>query len=196
MSDWNQRYLDGDTPWDLGGPSPVVTRLTRTYLQPPARVLVPGCGRGHEAQMLVERGHFVTAVDLAPAAIVALCKRVPATARLQPVVGDVLDLPAWMDGAYDAVVEHTCMCALEPARWPDYVRMLARVLRPEGRLLGAFLLGSMGQGPPYGIQREQLETLLAPHFTIEHLAVAPEPFAPLGCAQAELVARRAAHAAA
>ena len=45
--DWNLRYEEGDTPWDKGGAHPVLAdMLSRRPFS--GRVLVPGCGRGHE----------------------------------------------------------------------------------------------------------------------------------------------------
>ncbi|MEZ4469768.1 MAG: methyltransferase domain-containing protein [bacterium] len=65
----DERYQRGDTPWDLGGPSPVVQRLARDLLTPGMRVLVPGCGRGHDVEALARAGLQVTGLDLSPTAL-------------------------------------------------------------------------------------------------------------------------------
>jgi cyclopropane fatty-acyl-phospholipid synthase-like methyltransferase len=41
----------------------------------PCRILVPGCGRGHEVVALARAGFAVTGVDFAPAAAAALQAR-------------------------------------------------------------------------------------------------------------------------
>ena len=66
---WDLRYGHGVTPWDRGGCNPALVRwLDRGELDR-CRVLVPGCGRGHEVIELARRGLDVTAVDLAPTAL-------------------------------------------------------------------------------------------------------------------------------
>ena len=54
---WDQRYRDGTDGWELGRPAPPLEAFLRSDArapQPFARVLVPGCGRGHEAALLAE----------------------------------------------------------------------------------------------------------------------------------------------
>lgn len=175
---WNDRYLRGRTPWDIGSPSGVVCRLAEAHLTKRCRVLVPGCGLGQNVDLLARMGHDALGVDFAPAAIDAAVRRsrVPG-ARFE--VGDVLRLP---ERAFDAVVEHTCLCALERSSWPTYAASLAAALRPSGLLLGAFLCfeNSVLASPPFGTSPEQLLSLFVGAFDVEHMAMAPEPFPPLG----------------
>ena len=46
--EWQRRYEQDDTPWDKGAPAPALVTFLREK-QIAGRVLVPGCGRGHEA---------------------------------------------------------------------------------------------------------------------------------------------------
>ena len=49
-TDWNERYRTEDTPWDKGKPAPgLVDWLAKRQMSPNNRVLVPGCGKGHDA---------------------------------------------------------------------------------------------------------------------------------------------------
>ena len=77
---WRGRYEEGRTRWDLGGPSEPVQALVRRHFPPRGRVLIPGCGRGHEALFLAERGYAVTAVDYVAAPIVYLREAADAAA--------------------------------------------------------------------------------------------------------------------
>ena len=66
---WDHLYSDDiDAGWELGRAAPPLVNYFEAH--PPAglRVLVVGCGRGHEARMLASLGATVTALDLAPAA--------------------------------------------------------------------------------------------------------------------------------
>ena len=82
QNDWEQRYLAGRTGWDRGEPSPALIEWLQTEVKTTQRFLVPGCGRGYEVELLTERGHTVTGVDMAPSAVTELRNRL-ATRGLQ-----------------------------------------------------------------------------------------------------------------
>src|SRR5512144_1412316 len=51
---------------------------------------------------------------------------------------------------FDLIYERTFLCAMAPARWPDYVRRMNELLAPGGRLIGLFLYGKKtSSGPPF-----------------------------------------------
>ena len=86
---------------------------------------------------------------------------------------DLFDLPIGLTNRFDWVFEHTCFCALEPARRVDYVRAITRALKPEGALLAIFFLnpwdpGEMPEegGPPFEVTREELDLLFGTHFEL------------------------------
>ncbi|HEY9777782.1 MAG TPA: class I SAM-dependent methyltransferase [Planktothrix sp.] len=68
-TDWNQRYIDADTPWDSGEPSQQLQRFLSRGLVKPCRMLELGCGTGTNALYLAEQGFDVTAVDLSEEAL-------------------------------------------------------------------------------------------------------------------------------
>ena len=46
-TDWEAHYQQGDMPWEKGAPSPGLVDFLAS--EPvPGRVLVPGCGAGHD----------------------------------------------------------------------------------------------------------------------------------------------------
>ena len=51
---WDTRFRDGVTPWDAGGAPPQLVAWLRG--RPPARVLIPGCGSGHEVRLFAQHG--------------------------------------------------------------------------------------------------------------------------------------------
>src|SRR5436190_10282687 len=109
---WEEKYQSGEVQWDRGGPSPPM----RQYLERHAlrgRALVPGCGRGHEVALAVEHGLDATGLDIAPTGVAEARARYPQLAE-RFVVGDLFDPPEEMRGAFDVVLEHTCMSALPP----------------------------------------------------------------------------------
>ncbi|MCA9572798.1 MAG: methyltransferase domain-containing protein, partial [Myxococcales bacterium] len=69
MHDWNARYEAGTTPWDHGGPDPLLVEAVTSGRFPPGRTVEVGCGTGANARFLRARGHEVVGLDLAPTAI-------------------------------------------------------------------------------------------------------------------------------
>ncbi len=162
--DWDRRYLEGNTPWDKGAAHPVLaTALARNALG--GRVLVPGCGTGHDVRALAARGLEVTGLDISPRAVTA-ARSHPAAGREQYLTGDLFALPATFGNSFDGVFEHTCFCAIDPALRRDYVKSVASVLKPGARLLGVFFLdpGHDGDGPPFGCTAAEIDRLFSPHF--------------------------------
>ena len=58
---WQERFESQRTPWDRGEVNPALSKLQADGVLPPgARVLVPGCGAGHEVAALAAAGCRVT----------------------------------------------------------------------------------------------------------------------------------------
>ncbi len=67
----DDRSVDGLpalTPWDIGGPQPVVQQLV-AYGALRGDVLDPGTGPGHHAIHYASKGYAATGIDSSPAAI-------------------------------------------------------------------------------------------------------------------------------
>jgi hypothetical protein len=134
---WERRYRNGQTGWDRGQPSPALHRWLQSGALKPGRVLVPGCGHGHEIVDLIRSGCRVTAVDLAPTPV----------RRLRETL--------------QAVYEQTCLCALEPGSWQSYGDRLWRWLEPGGRLFALFMQTGREGGPPYHCAMDRMEALFS-----------------------------------
>lgn len=147
MSAWEERYQRGETGWDRGGVSPALTQLV-DHLHLEARVLVPGCGRGHEVIELARLGFKVTAIDIAPSAIAHLSQQLQQEQLDAELVNG--DLFAYApDQRFDAVYEQTCLCAIEPEQRADYEQRLHGWLKPEGVLYALFMQTGVRGGPPF-----------------------------------------------
>ena len=167
--EWQRRYEQSDTPWDKGIAAPPLTQYLQSH-PISGRVLVPGCGRGHDVRALAAQpGCTVTGLDLAPTAV-SEAERLATEANLgtstQFIVGDFFKLPPERVGAFDWLVEHTCFCAIEPNLRPDYVRAAAAALRPGGKIFGIFYLTpDVETGPPFAASMRELRALFTPRFT-------------------------------
>ena len=155
---WEKRYLDGKTGWDRGGPSPALEFGLARMPCPPARVLIPACGRGYEIAELASRGYLVTGVDFAQSAVTDLQEILQAQRLKADVVAS--DLFAWeAEKPFDVIYEQTALCALEPQQWPEYAERLYRWLHPGGLLIGAFMQTHRAGGPPWHRALETVEEL-------------------------------------
>ena len=67
---WEDLYLEDNTGWDLKGPTPIFTELSKQL--PKGDLCIIGCGRGYDAVTFAKEGFNVTAVDFAPSAIESL----------------------------------------------------------------------------------------------------------------------------
>jgi methyl halide transferase len=152
---WQQRFAANETPWDRGAANPQLAVWLDSRELVPCRIVVPGCGSGHEVVVLARLGFDVTALDYAPAAIALTRDRLErANARATVVQADAL---AWQPASrFDAVYEQTCLCALHPDQWRAYADRIDGWLAPGGRLYALFMQvirdgaaqGMIG-GPPY-----------------------------------------------
>ena len=152
---WNERFQSGETPWDRGAVNPQLGAWLADATLRPCRILVPGCGSGHEVAALALAGFDVTALDFAPEALRRTRERLhSANASATLVEADAL---AWQPTrAFDAVYEQTCLCALYPDHWRGYADQLHRWVAPDGRLFALFVqllrpgaAEGRVEGPPY-----------------------------------------------
>ncbi len=158
---WEQLYQEGSTHWDRGHPSPPL----RQYLSDKelaGRVIVIGCGRGHDVAHLAERGVDVTGLDIAPTAIADAKARYP---HLEDRfhVADLFDLPADFCGSFDVVVEHTCLSGLPPELRKSYRAGVDALLKEGGHVVGVWFINpdlDPGEtGPPFPLPVSALDAL-------------------------------------
>lgn len=168
---WEAAYREERTGWDLGAPAPPFLDLLLSPAAPtPGRLLVPGCGRGHDAQLFARFGFTVSGIDFAPSAIQAAkeaARQAGVTLELQQA--DLFTLAERWPAHFDYVAEHTCFCAIDPARRSDYVRVIHDVLRPGGELIALFFAHGRPGGPPFTTSAEEIQRLFEPLFIIESL---------------------------
>jgi SAM-dependent methyltransferase len=182
-TDWNTAYENDDTPWDKGVAAPPLRAFLTTHAVF-GRVLMPGCGLGHDVRLLAEQGAEVVGLDIAPGAV-RKAQAVPAVGHECFEVADFLNLPSNYHGQFDYVVEHTCLCALDREQRVAYGRSVRQALKPDGMYLAIFyrvVAGYDGDGPPHPITAEEIAALFGADFEmIERLVpVETYPSRPIG----------------
>lgn len=171
MTDWDQRWQMGDTPWDKGRAAPPLVEYLEVEdaeLLRARRVLVPGCGSGHDVRELARRGILTTGLDLSATAI-ERARAEPAAGREDYLCGDLFEQDWRIGREFDAVWEHTCFCAIDPSLRPAYAKAMAGILPAGGHLVGLFFLtpwdpGEEEEGPPFAATRQEINGLFSPWF--------------------------------
>lgn len=157
---WDERFEQAFTPWDRGG----VPQQLRAFVeaQPgPLRTLIPGCGSAYELKLMSDAGWDATAIDFSAAAVTAARAAVGAWAK-RVVEADFF---AWTPAApLDLIYERAFLCALPRSQWERVAARWAQLLAPGKLLAGYFFFDDAAKGPPFGIDAERLDALLAPAF--------------------------------
>lgn len=161
-------YRLGFTPWENAGRSVFGDQLGQLFDAAPAptdataaKALDLGCGTGDHAIELAIRGWSVTAVDTVPLAIERARAKLPiANADVTFVLGDVTNLPAYVDSGYVLALDVGCFHGLGEALRRVYGNGLTAVTESGAQLL-MFSFSPGHRGPlPRGASRSDVERAL------------------------------------
>jgi len=165
---WEEHYQKGEIFWDRGAASPPMKQYLERHTVS-GRALVPGCGHGHEVALAAEHGLDATGLDIAPTAVVEARALYPKLAG-RFVTGNLFNPPDTMRGAFDVVLEHTCMSALPPSLRGEYRRGIDLTLRHGGLLIGVWYINPDlkpgDEGPPFPFSVPDLTSLFADGYEI------------------------------
>jgi len=165
---WEEKYQTGQVFWNRGAPSPPMSQYLERH-RVRGRALVPGCGYGHEVALAVKHGLDATGLDIAPTGVAAAHALYPHLVE-RIIVGDLFDPTAELRGAFDVVLEHTCMSGLHPTLRASYRRGIDLTLRPGGLLIGVWFinpdLDPGDEGPPFPFSVAALTELFADSYEI------------------------------
>lgn len=167
MNDWEKLYQEGDTGWEKGEASPgLVDWLAEHGSKDSGSVLIPGCGFGHDVRAWAQAGYNALGYDLAPSAVAGAKQRTPKELdKADFHLGDFLEDEPF--DTFDFIFEHTFFCAIDPVRRDDYVAAVLRWLQPGGQLLAVhYFLPKDEEGPPFGVDREEILSRFAPNFEL------------------------------
>jgi SAM-dependent methyltransferase len=171
-TDWESCYREGTTPWEKGSAAPpLLEYLENRELS--GRILVPGCGFGHDVRALASANAAAEVVGLdISASAIAAAEGFEKAGSERYVQANLFELPEALRGNFDLVFEHTCLSGLPPALRPDYVDAFHSALKPGGQVLAIFFLSPWDDGetpepPPYGITIAELVGMFAGRFALE-----------------------------
>ncbi len=164
---FQQRYRDGDLPWDHDLPPPEIIAVAERL--PPGRVLDLGCGTARASVFLAARGWDADGVDFVPEAITMAEERVHTAglaAQVRLHVGSVTDL-SFLVKPYDLAIDVGCMHGFEGADLQSYAAEVVRLVRPAGCFLLFAHLREPDQEGSTGIPDATIMSLFADTFVFE-----------------------------
>lgn len=165
---WQKRYVEGQTGWDVGTVSTplksYIDQLTDTQL----KILIPGCGFGHEGKYLYEQGfRNVYLLDYSEHPISYLRSVLTELDETHFMVEDFFS----HEGTYDLILEQTMFCAIDPSLRTAYVDKVYDLLKIGGKLAGVLFNKQFEGGPPFGGSVEEYTTLFSLRFS--HVSMQP-----------------------
>jgi 2-polyprenyl-3-methyl-5-hydroxy-6-metoxy-1,4-benzoquinol methylase len=163
-------------PWDRAEPHWALAPWTAAHPQLSGRAVQVGCGLGADAEHLASLGLETTAFDVSPTAVEIARGRNPGSS-VDYRVADLLDLPDDLRGAFDVVVEIFTVQSVPRSVRPQMVEGVRSLAAPGGRLfvVQARLSGDPEAGPPWPLDRAEIEYFAADPFEQVDLRIVPRP---------------------
>lgn len=158
---WSNRYQSSRTGWDVGEISAPIKAYFDQVSNKEIKILIPGCGYGHEAEYLFDEGFKnVHILDFAEEPLLQFQIRNPRFPKEQIHQGNFFDHV----GEYDIIVEQTMFCAIDPILRQNYADKVLEILKPKGKLIGVLFNREFESGPPYGGTKKEYLTYFEKQF--------------------------------
>lgn len=168
---WEERWKMGDTPWDKGAPAPpLMDLLTEKPEYFKGEVIIPGCGRGHDALAIARAGFPAIGLDISSTAL-KCAREVDEKKKVRYLVANFLTAMREDYPKVRTIFEHTCFCAIQPEERESYRNACMRLLPAGGLWVAIIFLTPREEddptiGPPFQSKEEEIEKLFSSHFTL------------------------------
>lgn len=164
--DWESRYKEGNTGWDIGQVSTPLKAYFDQLKNKNLKILIPGGGNGYEAAYLYEIGFKqVFLLDFAENPLRNFEKKYPEFPKEHLLYENFFEHKQ----SYDLIVEQTFFCAIHPSQRADYARKTHSLLKPSGKLVGLLWSVPMNEDhPPFGGSKTEYHQYFDPYFKYLH----------------------------
>lgn len=186
--DWEKRYQDNETGWDIGSVSRPLQEYFDQLTNKDLRILIPGCGNAHEAAYLHEKGFSnVFLVDLATTPLKNFAKKYPDFPKDHLIQANFFE----HIGVYDLIVEQTFFCAIHPKDRSAYAKQASSLLANGGKLVGLLWAVPMNEShPPFGGSKEEYLQYFKPYFKLKTFELAHNSIKPRAERELFLIAEK------
>ena len=160
--DWQERYENGNTGWDIGYPSTPLKEYFDQLTDKSIRILIPGCGNGYEASYLHQQGfENVFLLDIAPKPLEDFSQQHPHFPKVHLIEDNFFE----HENEYDLIVEQTFFCAIDPKDRLAYAKHSHSLLSNRGKLMGLLWSVEMNiDHPPFGGSKNEYLDYFEPYF--------------------------------
>lgn len=156
---WDDRYIQGDTPWDSGLPSAELTRVLSEFDIPRRRAIDLGCGSGTNAVFLAQQGFEVTGVDCSDTALAAASRKAQAAGvSVNWIAADVQRFGAGLP-TFDFIFDRGCYHCCRRVDLAGYLETHRNISQPGTWCL--VLAGNPNDGVEGGPPKVSAAELLA-----------------------------------
>jgi methyl halide transferase len=162
---WDSRYHDETKPhWDAGEITTPLKEYFDQLTNKDVKILIPGCGNGHEAEYLFGKGfENICLLDWSDKALKDFSERNSDFPVQNLIAEDFFS----HEGNYDLIIEQTFFCSLPYNQRKDYFIKINSLLNPGGKLAGVLFDYDFGkQEPPFGGSREEYLSYIKDLFRI------------------------------
>ena len=184
---WQERWRTRQIGFHQSGPHPFLERWWPTLEVPAgARVYVPLCGKSLDMVWLAVRGHAVVGSELSAIAIEEFFgEQQRAAVDVRPhgpfqrhaagayelLQGDVFELTTPLLGPVQAAYDRAALVALPPELRVNYALQFAELVPAGSRtlLIGFEYAQHRKPGPPFSVERDEVERLYRDAFEIREL---------------------------
>jgi len=177
MQEWEARWAEGRIGFHRETVNPTLEQYAHAVFgPPPARVLVPLCGKSLDLIWLREQGYDVVGVEGVRLAIEGMSEtlgsepvvetvdghRIYQWGRLKIVEADILALNPNLLGPFDGAWDRAALVALNAADRGRYAAQMCAMLRHGASVLLRALSydQSRMEGPPYSVTMQEVEEVL------------------------------------
>ncbi len=174
--DWENRYQEKSTGWDIGHISTPLKEYFDQLKNKDQKILIPGCGNAYEAEHLWRSGfHHVHLLDIAPSPLQNFKSKLNDFPSQQLIQEDFFH----HQGEYDLIIEQTFFCAIEPEQRRAYALKAHELLKKGGKLVGLLWSVELNEDhPPYGGSKEEYLDYFQDKFDIHTMERAHNSIAP------------------
>lgn len=136
IEDIYKKLSPEEIPWNIETPPDILVELVERETVKPCKTVDLGCGTGHYALYLAQRGFDVTGLDISPTAI----KRAQEKAEKERVtckfiVADVLGNLNEVKDTYDFAYDWSLLHHVYPEKRKYYIENVNKILNSRGRYL-------------------------------------------------------------
>ena len=168
---WDNKYKINEFSWDVGYPTPFFVDWSKTIENKKSKkILIPGCGLGHDVIYLSKLGFDVYACDFSSTAVKILRNKVEKNNLSTKVIKEnFFKLSENFKGYFDYIIEYTFYCAINPSKRPNYIEECSKLLKDKGKLVGIMLpIGNVevASRPPFEVKLSELENNFLNFFKI------------------------------